>query len=110
MKARGAAASISVDGWFVPEDLSITFAKGKQNDVDILVGSNRDEGTFFQRGGAVTVEQFESRAKQRYANQRRRQSRAGRLELERFPDVGDHSPRYHCPGRHLVVHDSEQAA
>jgi para-nitrobenzyl esterase len=66
MKARGAAASISVDGWFVPEDLSITYAKGKQNDVDILVGSNRDEGTFFARGGAVTVDQFQSRAKQRY--------------------------------------------
>jgi para-nitrobenzyl esterase len=68
MKARGAAASISIDGWFVPEDLSITFAKGKQNDVDILVGSNRDEGTFFARGGAVTVDQFQSRAKQRYGS------------------------------------------
>lgn len=68
MKAR-AAASISIDGWYVPEDLSATFAKGKENDVDILVGSNRDEGTFFARPGAkVTMDQFESRAKQRYGD------------------------------------------
>jgi len=69
MRARGGAAGISVDGWYVPEDLSMTFAKGKENDVDILVGSNRDEGTFFARpGSTVTAEQFESRAKQRYGD------------------------------------------
>ncbi len=32
-----------VDGWIVPEDLSITFAQGKQNPVDVIVGSNKDE-------------------------------------------------------------------
>ncbi len=32
-----------IDGWIVPEDLSLTFAQGKQNPVDVLVGSNRDE-------------------------------------------------------------------
>jgi para-nitrobenzyl esterase len=32
-----------IDGWIVPEDLSITFAQGKQNPVDVLVGSNKDE-------------------------------------------------------------------
>lgn len=35
-----------VDGWVIPQDLSITFAKGAQNAVDILVGSNGDEGSF----------------------------------------------------------------
>ena len=32
-----------IDGWIVPEDLSITFAQGRQNPVNILVGSNKDE-------------------------------------------------------------------
>ena len=35
-----------VDGWIVPEDLSKTFAEGRQNKVDVLVGSNGDEGSF----------------------------------------------------------------
>jgi para-nitrobenzyl esterase len=46
----GASASrtwqIIVDGRYIPEDLSVTFAQGKQNAVDVLVGSNKDEGTF----------------------------------------------------------------
>ena len=29
---------IVVDGWYVPEDLSLTYAHHKENDVDILVG------------------------------------------------------------------------
>jgi para-nitrobenzyl esterase len=65
--ARG-GVSIIVDGWYVPEDLSATFAKGKENDVDVLVGSNRDEGTFFARGPGMTAAQFDSRAKQRYGD------------------------------------------
>jgi para-nitrobenzyl esterase len=32
-----------IDGWIVPEDLSIVFAQGKQNHVDVIVGSNKDE-------------------------------------------------------------------
>jgi para-nitrobenzyl esterase len=40
-----------IDGWIVPEDLSITFAQGKQNAVDVLVGSNKDEHTAM--GGRV---------------------------------------------------------
>src|SRR5262245_42023066 len=34
-----------IDGWIVPEDESITFATGKQNAVDIIAGSNKDEHT-----------------------------------------------------------------
>ena len=34
-----------IDGWIVPEDLSITFARGKQNPVDVIAGSNKDEHT-----------------------------------------------------------------
>ncbi len=32
-----------IDGWIIPEDLSITYAQGKQNAVDVIVGSNKDE-------------------------------------------------------------------
>jgi para-nitrobenzyl esterase len=63
----GVQAGIIVDGWMVPEDQSLTFAKGKQNDVDVLVGSNQDEGTFF--GGApASAEAAKARAKQTYAD------------------------------------------
>ncbi|HZF28364.1 MAG TPA: carboxylesterase family protein [Gammaproteobacteria bacterium] len=62
-KIRG--GNLVVDGYLIPEDLSLTFAAGKQNGVDLLIGSNQDEGTFFQRPG-LTAEQFASRAKQRF--------------------------------------------
>jgi para-nitrobenzyl esterase len=39
-------AGMIVDGWVIPEDLSTTFAAGRQNSVDVLVGSNKDEGSF----------------------------------------------------------------
>jgi para-nitrobenzyl esterase len=66
--ARGQFAII-VDGWMVPEDLSITYENHKQNDVDVLVGSNRDEGTFFSRPGvAGNPEQFTSNAKRRFGD------------------------------------------
>jgi para-nitrobenzyl esterase len=61
----GVQAGFVVDGWLIPEDLSITFAKGKQNDVDVLVGSNRDEGTFLG-GGPATAEAAKTRARQTY--------------------------------------------
>lgn len=44
-------AGLVIDGYVIPEDLSITFANGKQNDVDVLAGSNKDENTFFGGGG-----------------------------------------------------------
>jgi para-nitrobenzyl esterase len=40
-KLRG--TGMIIDGWIVPEDLSITYAQGKQNPVDVMVGSNKDE-------------------------------------------------------------------
>ena len=59
---------IIVDGWYVPEDLSIAYENHKQNDVDVLVGSNRDEGTFFSRPGSGSAEQFTGSAKRRFNN------------------------------------------
>src|SRR5207244_12214155 len=44
-------AGLVIDGYMIPEDLSITFANGKQNDVDLIAGSNHDESTFFGGGG-----------------------------------------------------------
>ena len=64
----GRGSSIVVDGWYVPEDLSVTFRAGRQNPVDVLIGSNKDEGTFFSRGG-VTLDQFTKQAKQRWSDQ-----------------------------------------
>jgi carboxylesterase type B len=72
-----------IDGYIFPEDLSITFANGKQNDVDMLAGSNKDENTFFGgggrgggRGGAAAaapvpgaaVEAYIARAKTQYGD------------------------------------------
>jgi para-nitrobenzyl esterase len=72
-------AGLIVDGYIIPEDLSITFAAGRQNDVDVLAGSNKDENTFFGggrgRGGApgaaapapgAAVEGYMAQAKNRY--------------------------------------------
>ncbi|MGH9203224.1 MAG: carboxylesterase family protein, partial [Vicinamibacterales bacterium] len=56
-------AGMIVDGWIVPEDLSITFAQGRQNAVDVLVGSNKDEGAFSRRS---TAEQWTGRVKDRW--------------------------------------------
>jgi len=47
--ASFSGAGMIVDGWAIPEDESITFANGKQNAVDVLVGSNKDEGSFNTR-------------------------------------------------------------
>jgi len=44
-------SGLIIDGWVVPEDLSITFANGKQNLVDVIIGSNKDEHT--SMGGNV---------------------------------------------------------
>ncbi len=63
----GVQAGIIVDGWMVPEDQSLTYLKGKQNDVDVLVGSNHDEGTFFG-GGNTTADASKNRARQTYGD------------------------------------------
>jgi para-nitrobenzyl esterase len=58
---------IMIDGWIVPEDLSKTFAEGRQNKVDVLLGSNGNEGGSFGGGGGnVTAETWKSGAAQRW--------------------------------------------
>src|SRR5207253_6324493 len=39
-------AGLVVDGYLIPEDSSYTFQAGKQNAVDVLTGSNKDEANF----------------------------------------------------------------
>jgi para-nitrobenzyl esterase len=41
-----------IDGYIIPEDLSLTFMNGKQNAVDVLTGSNKDEANFGVCGAA----------------------------------------------------------
>jgi para-nitrobenzyl esterase len=65
-----------IDGYIIPEDLSLTFTNGRQNAVDVLTGSNKDEANFgicpgaglAGRGGAtpLTAEQFRTRAQGRF--------------------------------------------
>ena len=59
----GRGAGMIVDGWVIPEDASKTFAEGRQNAVDVLVGSNKDEAFF---PGARTVQEFEEQARNRW--------------------------------------------
>jgi para-nitrobenzyl esterase len=64
---RGSGTGIIIDGWIITEDLSVTFMQGRQNDVDVLVGSNQDEGTFFagQRASGA-AQQSTDQARQRF--------------------------------------------
>jgi para-nitrobenzyl esterase len=53
-----------VDGWMLPEDVGTVFAQGKQHDVPLLVGSNKDEGTFFLQ--PTTADAFTQQARRRF--------------------------------------------
>lgn len=58
-----------VDGWVIPEDLTVTFAKGRQNAVDILVGSNAEEGSFAAgMGPAMTAAAWREGAEKRWGS------------------------------------------
>jgi para-nitrobenzyl esterase len=48
---RGGRGGPIVDGYYLAEDPSITFANGRQNPVDLLMGANKDEGSFAGGGG-----------------------------------------------------------
>ena len=55
-----------IDGWFLPDDVGTIFEEGKQIDVPILLGSNKDEGTFFiQPAGA---DRFLEQTQRRFGN------------------------------------------
>jgi para-nitrobenzyl esterase len=54
-KMRG--SGMIIDGYYVPEDESITFSQGRQNPVDLIVGSNKDEQNSF--GGNIAFRNTE---------------------------------------------------
>jgi len=70
------SAGLVVDGYVIPEDVSLTFQAGKENAVDVLTGSNKDEANFgicgpgaglAGRGGAaMTVATFKSGAERKF--------------------------------------------
>ena len=63
----GRAGGPVIDGWFLPEDVGTIFAQHRQNDVPLIVGSNKDEGTFFLQ--PTTAEKFKERARSRFHEQ-----------------------------------------
>ena len=58
-------AGMIADGWIIPEDESLTFSQGRQQAVDVLVGSNKDEGTF---AGPATASAWTARVHQRWGD------------------------------------------
>jgi len=72
-------AGLLVDGYVIPEDLSLTFMNGKQNAVDVLTGSNKDEANFGICGpaaglagrggpGGMTLDAFKANAQRRFGD------------------------------------------
>src|SRR5262249_10091174 len=72
------AGGLVIDGYVIPEDVSLTFMNGKQNAVDVLTGSNKDEANFgicgptaglVGRGGGrggLTLDAFKTNAERRF--------------------------------------------
>src|SRR4029077_8985832 len=71
------SAGLVVDGYVIPEDTSLTFQAGRENVVDVLTGSNKDEANFgicgptaglVGRGGGstLTVDAFKTAAERKY--------------------------------------------
>jgi para-nitrobenzyl esterase len=55
-----------VDGWFLPADVSATFAQGKQNDVPMLTGLTADEGSASPTYGKIKAAEFKKQATERF--------------------------------------------
>jgi len=64
--AKFRSAGMLVDGWVIPEDPSTTFAAGRQNAVDVLVGSNKDDLSFVPVKS--TPQQFEQQGRARWGD------------------------------------------
>ena len=68
------AGGLIVDGYLIPEDVSITFMNGRQHSVDVLTGSNKDEANFGVCGGgggrgggpALTADVFKANAQRKF--------------------------------------------
>ncbi len=60
--ARGSGPVI--DGYFLPKDPAEIYARGEQNKVPVIAGSNKDEGTFFLQ--PITAGSWKERAESRF--------------------------------------------
>lgn len=73
-QAALAGARPIIDGWYLTEDAWTSLTAGRHKDIDLLVGSNKDEGTFpwplplaRQLGlGQMTAHEFRAYAHQRF--------------------------------------------
>src|SRR5437763_17094744 len=63
----------TVDGWALPDEIRIIFAKGKQNDVPVIVGSNANEMTSLTVPAMVpkTLEDYRKRVEAQYGEMTR---------------------------------------
>jgi len=79
LRARSAAEILKglpgprpiLDGWYLSEDVWTSLASGRHQETDLLIGSNKDEGTFpFLRAprglGEMTTVQFSTYAHERF--------------------------------------------
>ncbi|MCH8332362.1 carboxylesterase family protein [Candidatus Sumerlaeota bacterium] len=59
----------NVDGWAFPEEVYMIFAKGRQNDVPAILGSNADEGTSLAGARAPrTVQAYTALVERQYGD------------------------------------------
>jgi para-nitrobenzyl esterase len=97
------AGGLIVDGYVIPEDVSLTFMNGKQHVVDVLTGSNKDEANFGVcpgaggRGGGppMTAETFRANAQRRFGE-------AAETFAKLYPVTNDEEAR---PAAHMACAD-----
>jgi para-nitrobenzyl esterase len=69
IQRKGQGGRVIVDGWTIRDDWFTTLGKSQQNRVDILLGSNQDEGTFPIFGVPQgSAQDFVARSKQQYGD------------------------------------------
>ena len=56
----------TVDGWVFSDQVYAIFARGEQNDVPTIVGSNADEGTVFVARAPDSRKAYQERAREKY--------------------------------------------
>jgi para-nitrobenzyl esterase len=56
----------NVDGWVFSDQVYEIFARGEQNDVPVIVGSNADEGTVFANRAPDNQQAYQERAREKY--------------------------------------------
>jgi len=61
-------SAINVDGWVLPEDVRTIFARKKQSEVPVLVGSNANEWTTLSNPAAFpkTIDDFQRRMQEQF--------------------------------------------